>query len=238
MDALLHDSAVVVEPAPPLIADFQSDITFGFEPLEVQFVDASSGGATSWSWSFGDGATSGLASPLHLYPLSGVYSVELVVERGSESSSVLRTDFIVVLPVPLIPSFEAAPRRGRMPLSVAFTDLTTGPVTQWTWDFGDGLTSSERHPTHMYLCPGLFSVRLTVRGGGGVGTVNWPELIRVLPPRLGPGVRPRWGGSVILGPVVPPGWPVGLRGDGGMGQPERSDRAPLDPSLIGIAFGL
>jgi PKD repeat protein len=238
MDALLRDRAVVVEAAPALIADFQSDVTFGFEPLEVQFMDASSGGATSWSWSFGDGATSSLASPLHIYPLSGVYSVELTVGRGSESSSILRTDFIVVLPVPLIPGFEAAPRRGRMPLSVSFTDLTTGPVTEWTWDFGDGLTSSERHPTHTYLRPGLFSVRLTVRGGGGVGTVNWPELIRVLPPRLGPGVRPRWGGTVILGPVVAPGWPVGLRGDGGMGQPERTDRAPLDPSLIGIAFGL
>jgi PKD repeat protein len=54
------------------------------------------------------------------------------------------------------------PRSGEAPLAVAFQDLSSGPVTSWTWDFGDGARSQEQHPTHVYQAPGSYDVTLTV----------------------------------------------------------------------------
>lgn len=48
------------------------------------------------------------------------------------------------------------------PLTVRFTDASTGNVTAWAWDFGDGQTSTERNPTHTYAAPGDYTVRLEV----------------------------------------------------------------------------
>ncbi|MFC0197317.1 PKD domain-containing protein [Microbacterium arthrosphaerae] len=50
--------------------------------------------------------------------------------------------------------------------TVAFTDRSTGAVA-WHWDFGDGATSSERHPTHVFAGPGRYPVTLTVTGADG-----------------------------------------------------------------------
>ena len=57
--------------------------------------------------------------------------------------------------------FTATPATGAVPLAVAFTDTTTGGTpTFWSWDFGDGSTSSEQHPTHTYTCTGSYTVSL------------------------------------------------------------------------------
>jgi PKD repeat protein len=63
--------------------------------------------------------------------------------------------------------FSGAPLTGPAPLSVQFTDLSTGPVAERTWDFGDGTGSSLASPAHTYGVNGLYSVRLTVRGADG-----------------------------------------------------------------------
>jgi PKD repeat protein len=63
--------------------------------------------------------------------------------------------------------FAGAPLTGPAPLTVQFTDLSTGPVTEWSWDFGDGTSSALAAPSHTYAASGLFSVRLTVRGADG-----------------------------------------------------------------------
>ena len=57
--------------------------------------------------------------------------------------------------------FTANPRKGRAPLAVAFTDLSTGSPTGWLWDFGDGQTSTEQNPMHTYQEPGYYAVKLT-----------------------------------------------------------------------------
>ena len=63
--------------------------------------------------------------------------------------------------------FSATPLSGKMPLEVAFTDSSSGTVTGWSWDFGDGSTSTEQNPTHTYARPGKYSVSLTVTGNSG-----------------------------------------------------------------------
>ena len=59
---------------------------------------------------------------------------------------------------------------------MTFTDTSTGPITGWLWDFGDGTTSSAQHPTHTYTTPGTYTVTLTVFGEGGTSaqvTLAW-----------------------------------------------------------------
>ena len=60
--------------------------------------------------------------------------------------------------------FSGTPTSGTAPLSVAFTDSSTA-ATSWSWTFGDGGTSTDQHPTHIYSLPGLYSVTLSINGG-------------------------------------------------------------------------
>lgn len=71
-------------------------------------------------------------------------------------------------PPPLHADFTAEPLRGRAPLTVQFTDTSTGDVESWTWQFGDGTGSAARHPAHVYQQPGVYTVTLTVTGRGGL----------------------------------------------------------------------
>jgi len=47
-------------------------------------------------------------------------------------------------------------------LNVNFTDNSTNGAISWTWDFGDGNTSSQQNPTHTYSQYGIYTVKLTV----------------------------------------------------------------------------
>lgn len=79
----------------------------------------------------------------------------------------------VVAVAPPVADFTASPTWGVVPLPVQFTDLSTGLVDTWLWDFGDGVTSTVPSPTHTYSITGLFTVSLTVSGpGGSDGKVN------------------------------------------------------------------
>jgi PKD repeat protein len=75
--------------------------------------------------------------------------------------------------------FTASPTRGPVPLSVQFTDQSTGQVDQWRWDFGDGHTSITRNPQHTYEVIGSYTVSLTVSGPGGSATEKKTDLVTV-----------------------------------------------------------
>ncbi len=62
--------------------------------------------------------------------------------------------------------FTADRALGVAPLAVQFSDQSTGPITSWSWDFGDGVTSTLRHPSHTYGQPGTYEVSLTVTSPG------------------------------------------------------------------------
>ncbi|KKH95702.1 hypothetical protein EO95_06225 [Methanosarcina sp. 1.H.T.1A.1] len=59
-------------------------------------------------------------------------------------------------------NFIRNPTTGFAPLNVAFTDTSTGLPTSWSWDFGDGATSTEQNPTHIYSAAGTYTAKLTV----------------------------------------------------------------------------
>ncbi len=82
-------------------------------------------------------------------------------------------------PSPPQADFTASPRSGIAPLTVHFTDLSTGQIDTWLWEFGDGLTSTLQNPTHTYALTGTFTVSLTVTGPGGSDTAVRADYIRV-----------------------------------------------------------
>jgi len=66
--------------------------------------------------------------------------------------------------------FSAVPRSGDAPLQVNFTNESSGIVTSWLWNFGDGITSTDPNPTHTYDSPRTYKAKLTVYGPGGAGS--------------------------------------------------------------------
>ncbi|MFC1628129.1 PKD domain-containing protein [Gemmatimonadota bacterium] len=69
------------------------------------------------------------------------------------------------LEIPPTANFNASPTSGTAPLTVAFSDESyagSKPITSWSWNFGDGETSTTQNPSHTYNSDGLFSASLTV----------------------------------------------------------------------------
>jgi PKD repeat protein len=177
-----HNYESLAQQAPP-VAGFTASPTSGTAPLSVAFTDTSSGSPTAWSWSFGDGATSTAQNPSHTYTTPGTYSVSLTVSNSSGTDTATQSNYIVVTsPPPPVASFTASPTSGTAPLSVAFTDASSGSPTGWSWSFGDGGTSTAQNPSHTYTTPGTYSVSLTVSNSSGTDTATQSNYITVTPP--------------------------------------------------------
>lgn len=131
----------------------------------VHFDDQSTGGATSWSWSFGDGSSSAEQNPSKHYALAGSYAVTLTIFRNSDSAAVTKTVTVTKASVPVTPAVIAAFDMSAQTVStganVSFTDQSLGSPTQWSWSFGDGATSTSQNPVHAYAAPGTYTVTLT-----------------------------------------------------------------------------
>jgi PKD repeat protein len=151
-------------------ADFSADRTRGGAPLEVNFIDKSSGMPASWQWDFGDGSTSTDKNPVHRYTTLGSFTVTLTVANTDGQDTTSRGDYIVTTLAP-VAEFKADRQTGKAPFVVHFTDLSMGSPTSWSWEFGDGTGSSEQNPSHIYMNEGAYDVRLTVTNQYGSDTV-------------------------------------------------------------------
>ncbi|MBZ0279589.1 MAG: PKD domain-containing protein [Anaerolineae bacterium] len=154
-----------VIPAPDAV--FSADKTSGNTPLTIQFTNQSTGQITSYNWDFGDGQTSVDTSPSHIYTVAGTYRVLLTV-IGPGGQDIAEISIAANAP-PNAPAaaFNATPISGDAPLNVSFTNQSTGNITGYSWDFGDGQTSTEQSPSHSYTTPGTYTVKLIVTGPGG-----------------------------------------------------------------------
>jgi len=85
-------------------------------------------------------------------------------------------------PLPLAAEFTAKPSSGAKPLTVQFTDESTGKITSWLWDFGDGMTSNQQNPLHTYGQICHYTVSLTVTGPSGSDTETKSDYINVFTP--------------------------------------------------------
>ena len=123
-------------------------------PDSVAFSDGSTQ-ASSWFWDFGDGNTDTVASPTHVYTTSGQYTVCLIVTNLCGSDTTCMTQNICL--VPPVASFTSSTNE----LVATFTDGSSNAAS-WSWDFGDGNTSTMQNPTHTYGANGDFVVCLSV----------------------------------------------------------------------------
>ncbi|MFH1051389.1 MAG: PKD domain-containing protein [bacterium] len=161
---------------------FSASPRTGNLPLKVYFTDESYGGPNRWTWNFGDEQYSNEQNPEHTYLLPGTYDVELTISDGTFQASELKQDYIEVTGTPVLTAdFSAAPLSGLEPLTVQFTDKTQGGVLSYLWDFGDGQTSVEKSPRHVYQNDGAFSVKLIVTNGLNYDTLFKEDFITVFP---------------------------------------------------------
>lgn len=102
-------------------------------------------------------------SPTGVATAVGVGSTTVSATLGSVTgNATLRVQAV------LVADFVAGPTSGMAPLTVNFTDASSGDIAHRTWDFGDGETSEAGHTAvYTYRTPGTYSVRLTVTSPGG-----------------------------------------------------------------------
>ncbi len=176
-DVLTRTNYVTATAPSAPVAGFTGTPRVGPAPLTVYFTDESIGNVEERLWDFGDGVTSTLANPSHVYSATGEYTVSLTV-RGSGLEDVeSKTRYVQVSDDPLIAAFSANPTAGPAPLTVHFTDDSYGEVTGWLWHFGDGVTSTQQHPVHTYATHGSYTVRLTISGPEGSDTLTQTHFI-------------------------------------------------------------
>ncbi|PKG32387.1 PKD domain-containing protein, partial [Methanoregula sp.] len=151
-------------------ADFVADRTKGGAPMAVAFTDKSTNAPTGWKWDFGDGASSTEQNPTHTYTTLGIYSVTLTASNKDGSDTTTKVNYISTTLAP-VAEFKANRQVGKAPFIVEFTDLSSNKPTSWSWDFGDGTSSTEQNPRHIYLREGSYDVSLTVANQYGTDTI-------------------------------------------------------------------
>lgn len=97
-------------------------------------------------------------------------------------------------------NFTAAPTQGPRPLDVQFANTTTGPVTDWLWEFGDGTTSTLEDPLHQYADAGSYTVKLTATGPGGVDDLTRQDYVQVFAPLADVSFESQTAGSAPAAP--------------------------------------
>ena len=143
-------------------------------PMLFHFTDKSTGQINHWQWSFGDGATSTLQNPAHTYTAGGTYFVCLTVS-DSDPGSICHD--MICLPVTVHePGTCVADYIYRIDslnhLLSVFTDKSTGHINSWHWDFGDGTSSSEQNPHHLFPAAGKYRVCLSAYNSDSISVCN------------------------------------------------------------------
>ena len=166
-DTMVQPEAVEIYQPPT--AGLQASDTSGCVPFRVDFEDFSSSpyGIVEWDWIVGDNVLSSSQSFSHFFEQVGDFTVRLVVMDANGCTDTI-TQLIHVRPVP-VADFRAADTVGCAPTDIRFSDLTDHAPNQWTWDFGDGNTSSQQNPIHSYEQDGIYTVRLSITDRYGCG---------------------------------------------------------------------
>lgn len=180
-DSITKNSLVNIQ---PIVADFTANTFTVCSGSAVNFTDASTGGVTNWAWNFGDGGTGTAQNPSYTYNTPGTYNVTLTASNAFCSDVEIKNAYITVLPSPTANWTTSTPTTAcTPPLTVNFTDASTGTITNWLWLFGDGNTSTSASPSHTYTTAGAFAVQLTVTASNGcTNTKSVGSQVVIAPP--------------------------------------------------------
>lgn len=182
------DTAIIsVEIYPELQADFEYNYDTCVYDV-VTFTDLSFTGAgpeeiVSWDWDFGDGSIDTLQNPNHFFQSAGNLPVSLSITDSNDCTDTY-TEIIEFFPVPAIILISPSTFDGCVPAEIFFDNLSV-PVDDTydiIWEFGDGNTSGEVSPTHIYEEEGVYSISLEITSPIGCFTDTiFQDLIRVRP---------------------------------------------------------
>lgn len=173
---------------PPPTANFTATPTSGCASLTVQFNSTSTGNPSSYSWSFPGGTptSSTEQNPVVVYNTPGVYNVTLVASNAGGSNTLLQNNYVTVNSAPAT-SFTSIVNGS----TATFTNTTTNGTT-YSWNFGDGGTSTQSNPSHTYANDGTYSVVLTATNTCGTSTATQTVTI-ITPPNAAFNATPTTG---------------------------------------------
>lgn len=138
-------------------ADFSSNVQIACAQTKIEFDDNTQGSVTQWQWNFGDNGQAFEQNPLYRFSDTGYMGVELITFNGGCTDTALRPRYVYIKPSVSKLKIDFACDN---PFSFSFTNLAVG-ADSWLWDFGDGNTSAEMHPVHVYSDTGSYTVSLT-----------------------------------------------------------------------------
>ena len=154
-------------------ASFAASLTTACAPAAIQFTDHSTSppgsSVTSWQWDFGDGGTSTQQNPSHTYTNTGFYTVTLQItnSNGCKGSAAIGRYIRIVSGATVDFAFQQPPTC-QPPFLINFSDQSSGPGTlTYSWDFGNGATSTSQNPSTTYNAAGTYSVKLSVQSSLG-----------------------------------------------------------------------
>ncbi len=167
----------------PNLFDFYADTTRGYAPLNVQFYGVSNMKVKSWHWDFGDGTTSDMQNPSHIYMEQDKYfTVELVmVDSSNITHRITKEGYIHLLHDAASVNFTSDYTEGFSPQTIHFFGyINFDDDTYWLWTFGDGETAENvENPYHEYISAGVYTVKLTVYSTNGVASETKEDYIRI-----------------------------------------------------------
>ncbi len=146
--------ATVVTVYPSVTSGFNLAIKYGCGTDTVELSNTSTG-TTIYTWDYGDGNSSNLTNPEHIYTVQGVYTITLTSSSGPCSDTSIR---VANLLHPLQASFSVDTNLICQGKSVSFTDASTGTSITNFWNFGDGSIATGANPTHVFLNTGVYQV--------------------------------------------------------------------------------
>lgn len=161
------------------VAAIKSSTDRGVAPTTVQFDGTGStayNGATitNYTWDFGDGTGQVNGStPTHVYSSAGSYTVTLTVtDSNGQTDSASNTEAVTATDQPPTASFIWGALNTSNPTNMSFdasaSNDVDGQITSYSWNFGDGTSSTGVLPTHSYATAGTYPVTLTVTDNGGL----------------------------------------------------------------------
>jgi PKD repeat protein len=171
-----EESTTISSSNQPPSASFSATPTSGVAPLTVNF-DASGsydsdGSIVSYTWNFGDGATTTGSTVSHTYTSGSTFTVTLTVTDNDGAGAFTTGQVQVTAPnQPPSASFSATPTSGVAPLTVNFDASGSydpdGSIVSYTWNFGDGATNTGSTVSHTYTSGNIYLVSLTVTDNDG-----------------------------------------------------------------------
>ncbi len=151
----------------PVVA-FSNDSSLTCDVPKINFFNGSSFPPNSnFAWDFGDGSTSDLENPSHIFTTPGSYPISLIITTQAGCSDTLKQDInITFYPLP-VAQFRLDPKAASVFNSqVNFVDQSQNAIT-WAWDFGDGSKTTVQNPQHYYDEIGQFKVKLIITSIAG-----------------------------------------------------------------------